>query len=363
MMSTEMALGAMMGQPEMPPVPLSMLEKGMIGAVMATQPVFAGGQIVNGNRLAKVGEEVSRMQKVMSDDEVLFTVEQYFMQVLSLQEKVRTIEEAKKLLDNAREDVNSFYEAGLTTKNDLLKIELKQNELASNQLKVANGLKITQTVLAQYIGVPAATFRLDTVLPAGMMLPFDVRTNHDAALHNRAEYQLLDKNIEANRLQVRMKIGENLPTVAIGAGYNYFSFDRQKPMAMKNDFGMVFATVSVPISAWWGGSHAIKKQKLNVTMAENSKRDAEEMLLIQMQQLWNELEEAFLQMQLAEKAIVVALENVRLTGDYYKAGTGTLTDLLDAQSALQQTRDQHTDAVINYRLKLSEYRQATGQKE
>jgi outer membrane protein TolC len=297
----------------------------------------------------------------MSDDEVLLTVEQYFMQVLSLQEKVRTIEEAKKLLDNAREDVNSFYEAGLTNKNDLLKIELKQNELESNRLKVANGLKITHIVLAQYIGVPAETFRIDTVLPTGMMLPFDVRTNHDAALHSRSEYQLLDKNIEANRLQVRMKIGEHLPTVAVGAVYNFYSFDRGNPMAMKNDFGMVFATVSIPISAWWGGSHAIRRQKLNVTMAENSKRDAEEMLLIQMQQLWNELEEAHLQTQLAEKAISVAMENVRLNSDYYKAGTTTLTDLLDAQSALQHARDQHTDAVIGYRLRLSKYRQATGQ--
>jgi outer membrane protein TolC len=62
-----------------------------------------------------------------------------------------------------------------------------------------------------------------------------------------------------------------------------------------------------------------------------------------------------------EQCRELASENVRLTGD--KAGTVMLTDLLDAQSALQQTRDQHTDAVINYRLKLSEYRQATGQKE
>jgi hypothetical protein len=36
-------------------------------------------------------------------------------------------------------------------------------------------------------------------------------------------------------------------------------------------------------------------------------------------------------------------------------------DKLDAQSALQQARDQHTDALTGYRLKLSRYKQATGQ--
>jgi len=42
------------------------------------------------------------------------------------------------------------------------------------------------------------------------------------------------------------------------------------------------------------------------------------------------VEEAYAQMQLAERAIATALENVRLNDDYYHAGTGLLTDLLDA---------------------------------
>lgn len=96
-------------------------------------------------------------------------------------------------------------------------------------------------------------------------------------------------------------------------------------------------------------------------MAENDKRDAAELLLIQMQQLWNDLEEAYVQIILAEKTIASALENVRLNDDYYKVGTGLLTDLLDAQSALQQARDQYTEATTGYQMKLSRYKQATAQ--
>jgi outer membrane protein TolC len=86
------------------------------------------------------------------------------------------------------------------------------------------------------------------------------------------------------------------------------------------------------------------------------------MLLIQMQQFWNDVEEALQQVHLSEKKIASALENVRLNDDYYKAGTGLLTDLLDAQSTLQQARDQHTEALTIYRMKLSKYKQATGQE-
>lgn len=40
-------------------VPVSFLKNGTIGGVTATMPVFAGGRIVNGNKLAKVGEEAA----------------------------------------------------------------------------------------------------------------------------------------------------------------------------------------------------------------------------------------------------------------------------------------------------------------
>ena len=81
-----------------------------------------------------------------------------------------------------------------------------------------------------------------------------------------------------------------------------------------------------------------------------------------MQLLLNDVEEAAQQVQLADKAIAATLENVRLNTDYYEAGTGLLTDLLDAQNSLQQTRDQYTEAATEYRMKLSRYRQATGQQ-
>lgn len=54
--------------------------------------------------------------------------------------------------------------------------------------------------------------------------------------------------MEAARLQQKLKVGQYLPTVGIGAGYMYHNLlDKDRP------FGMVFATVAIPISDWWGG--------------------------------------------------------------------------------------------------------------
>ncbi|MDR1808878.1 MAG: TolC family protein, partial [Prevotella sp.] len=132
----------------------------MIGA-MAIQPLFAGGQIINGNKLAKVGQEVSRLQKQLSENDVLLATERYFWQIVSLKEKMKTIENSAVMLEHIRSDVNAAVEAGLTTRNDLLRVELEQNRLESGRLKVRNGLQILKMALAQHIGLETDTFDVE----------------------------------------------------------------------------------------------------------------------------------------------------------------------------------------------------------
>lgn len=66
---------------------LSLMKNGVLGGVTATQPVFAGGNILNGNKLAKVGLEASKYQAKLSEEESLLLTEQYYWQIVSLQEK------------------------------------------------------------------------------------------------------------------------------------------------------------------------------------------------------------------------------------------------------------------------------------
>jgi outer membrane protein TolC len=348
------------GNPAQPTAEVGMIKNGIIGAVMATQPLFAGGQIVNGNRLAKAGLEVSKLQAQLSDDEVLLKTEQYYWQLISMKEKLRTIAEAETLLARVRHDVSTSVEAGLTVKTDLLRIELEQNKLKSNRLKAENGLALLKMSMAQHIGAPSDAFEVAPLSSDALPQPAEYFVNHSDALLRLTSYQLLEKNVKVAQLQAKMKIGEHLPTVAVGAVYNYMKFDGGKPTEMKDNFGMLMATVSVPITGWWGGSHAIKKKRLEVQQAVNIRQETEDLLLTQMQHLRNVVAEAYQQTLLAQESIAVAEENVRQNEDHYKAGVSILSDLLDAQNLLQQTRDQYTEAATEYFMKLSEYKNATG---
>lgn len=339
----------------MPGMEMTLVKNGVMGGVTAIQPVFAGGQIWNSNKLAALAVEVSRYQMKQSENEVALTVEQYYWQQVSLQEKRKTISIIESLIDNLYKDVEVAVKAGVANRNELLQVQLKKNSIASDRLKIENNLRLSKMVLAQYIGLPEDDFTIQTALQEALPSPETYRVDPLTALPSTVEYQLLDKNIEANRLQYKLKVGQHMPSVGVGAGYMYHNI-----LDTDHSFGMVFASVSIPLTGWWGGSHAIKKQKLQLKAAEYTRQNSNEQLLIRMQKLWNELEESYKQVNLSEESIRTAEENVRLSTDYYHAGTETLSDLLDAQSLLQQSRDQYTEDYTNYLIRRTQYLQATG---
>lgn len=336
------------------PISVSMMKNGTIAGVTAVQPIFAGGQIINGNKLAKVGEDVSRLQLQLSENEVEKQTEQYYWQLVSLQEKMKTIEAVQTLLADIYKDVDVAVRAGVAMRNDLLQVQLRQNDVESQKLKLNNGISIVRLLLAQYCGLNNTDFGLtyDSKISSSLAQKQD----HSQALLTTAEYQLLNKQVEATKLQRKMEIGKNLPTVGVGAGYNYHNL-------LDNDhtFGMVFATVSVPISDWWGGSHAVKRKKIAQQQAEEQLADNSQLLKIRMQNAWNNVEESRQQLEIAQRSIEQAEENLRLNRDYYKAGTSKMSDLLEAQLLYQQSLERRTDAFADYQNKHLEYRQATGQ--
>lgn len=332
------------------PINVSMVKDGIIAGVTATQPVFAGGKIINSNRLARVGVEASRLQLRLSENEVEQKTEQYYWQLVTLEEKMNTIKAVEELLADIHKDVDVAVRAGLVMRNDLLQVELRQNDIESQKLKLQNGISIVQRLLAQYCGLNS---NIINVKKEDVVASAPVETGGN--LMDLAEYQLLQKQVDAAHLKKLITVGQSMPTVAVGAGYNYYKIND-----MNRNFGMVFATVNVPISDWWGGSHAIKRKKIEQRKAEEELVDKAELLNIRMEKAWNDVTEAYQQLTIAQRSIEQAEENLRLNRNYYKAGTSRMADLLEAQLLYQQARDRQTDAFADYQNKQLEYRIATG---
>ena len=342
---------------------MDMLKSGALANIMVAQPIYAGGQIVNGNKLAALQQEIRKLQYGMTEKQILQSVTEYYWQLASLDANAKTIEAAQAQLVAVHELTENFVDAGVINRNDLLTVELKQQELQSDHLQVDNARELMRMLLAQLCGRADSlqSFTLSLSPLTRVTPPDSVFVSPAKAVLDREELQLAGKAVAAKDLQYKMERGKLLPTVAVGAAGMYDYMHLKGYFKDMSNFNLIgFATVNIPITDWWGGKHSLKKAKLQWQQAENDRQEAQEKLQVDILAAWNNLTEAYAQIEIAKKSVVSAAENLRLQMDQYRAGTSLMSDLLNAVTLDVKAQSSLTSAQAKYQSRLADYRRKTG---
>ena len=332
----------------------SFIQNGVMFNAMVTEPIYAGGRIRNGNKLAKLGIEAAETQTKIKEDEVRLQTETLYWQIVSLQEKIATLDQLDRLLDTLDKDLSGAIEAGLAMPTDQYKLRVKQNESHINRKKLTDGITLLKMAMGQYIGTDWQTMALtDTLGLETEPAVYYQQPNEAVSLRN--ESHLLDLSLRAENLKKKMTLGEALPSLLVGGSASYHTiFENTKPNAM------VFAMLQIPITDWHKTSIKLKKHNLDTEKAENTRRDLTEKMEMQTNQAWFNLEQSWLRISMAQTALHDAEANLKITEDYYEAGLVALSDVLEAQTLLKQSRDELTDSRVEYRINLVKYQQLTG---
>lgn len=363
----------------------SLFQHGVTAGVSAIQPVFMGGKIVAGNKLAKLGVEAAELQAEIAERDLLEQVEESYWLVVGLQDKQRTLEHVTQLLDTVGRLVSSAVEAGLALENDRMQVEVKQAELNRQRIRLESGLRLARRALLQSIGagrVDEAVLPLDVASLDGASEMLDVATLVEAsemldgaALDGASEMldgvaleggtpeeKLLTLQSRAEELKRTMTIADALPKVVVGANYGYSKTDAN---FLRNGLGgwngAVFAMVSVPITGWWETGHKIREQSIRVEQARVEQRDLTEKLALRSQQAYDQMKEAEMLVEQAEQFVKLTANRARLAEVGYRAGTVTISDVLNAQTELLQAENERTDAQITYRVSQRRYKDIANQ--
>ena len=336
---------------------LGIIKKGKTAGIWAVQPIFMGGQIVNGNKLARVGEEAARIKREKTADNVLVETDNMYWKLASLKAMRLSVESAVTMLDSLSVSVKAAVDAGIVVQNELLKVELKRNEYRNSLVDLNNGINLIKMLLAQQIGL-GVTDSIDIAeeIPEAVPeFPYTMFMDGQQAVGNTSDYRLLVKNVEAKVLEKRMKVGEYLPKVGVGAGWFYHDILNQD-----HNFGAVMVTVDIPLSGWWGGSHSIRKKSLELENAKTELADLSQKLEVEIADKWDNVTGSYRKMELSHQDIAQSKENLRITQAYYDAGMNTITDLLDAQALFVESQGNFISAYGSFKLSISQYLNATG---
>ena len=338
---------------------IGLIKRGSSAGLTLIEPVYTGGRISNYNKLAGLQVDARNLQQEVAEDQIVMDTEFLYYKILELHETDKTLDAIEKELENIHQDAINVWENGIVNKNDVLSVELAQDQLSALRVKARNGRNLLRRALAKHIGMPDEDIDVDTTLNKEIIAPERLLVNTQTAVENRSETRLLDLLVEKSVLERKIALADMLPVLAVGATASYSKFTSN----VWNSRMMGFVGVQMPLSSIWSERHEYKRKKIEEQKSKDFRQDKRELISLQIQDAYDNLESTYKQVLIAEKSIRRAEENLRINREHYREGLTTMTVLLDAQRQQQQALTQHTSAVSEYLQAKTRYLILTGRRD
>lgn len=329
-----------------------------MGGVQMEQPVYMGGKILAAYRMSKLGKQMAQLNETMTMTDIILQTDEAYTLMIKAQEMNQVAQSYHTVLVELMKNVQSAYKHGLKSKNDVLKVQVKLNESELGIRKAENSLRLANMNLCHLIGRPLigkVTVSEDFPTVEERM---ELQVND---ITSRPEYALLDKQVEVAKQQVKLSRSELLPQVGIRASYDYLhGLELNEQTLFDGSNFSVMLNVSIPIFHFGERSNKVRAAKARLEQIRLEQVDLNEKMYLELTQAANNLDEARLQVALAERSLEQADENRRISKGEYDAGLEPLSDHLEAQALWQQAYETKVDAHFQLYLNYVKYLKAAG---
>ena len=294
-------------------------EYGVSPMITASQPLYAGGKIRLGKEAAAKGVEIAEEQQALTTAEVILAAESAYWQVVSSREKIKLAEQYARHLDGLYQELNNAYTAGLTYKNDLLRVKVQQNDNKLSLIRTNDAWTLARLNLAQITGLGDST---DFVIPDSVLGDFNketLRSSSGEIMGNRPEIRILQRSLEAGRIQEKILKADFRPTIGLsggglaGFGKQGINLGNPSSNAFAGYYGLV--QLSMPLLDWGQRKQKIKQQQYNITAQQYQLQETKEKISLEVQQAYLQLDESAKRIELSGASLEQAEENLRLSND------------------------------------------------
>lgn len=329
-----------------------------------TQPIYVGGKISTGYKMSKLGEQMAMTNVRLTESEVIYNTDQAYILCIRAKELGDVARSYRSLLQELQKNVDAAVKHGMKTRNDAMKVQVKLNEVELNILRAENAYRLAQMNLAHVCGIPI-TKRIE-VAADGIFSPENFTldgTDEDgnADLSNRPEHVLLDNKSEMARLNVKMVRSEFLPKLVMAAAGNYAHGLKFLDKTLMNNFNAtVGVSLKVPLYHFGEGMNKVRSAKTSYRIAQMEKDDLNEQMQLDILQSRNMLVESMAEVDVTNRSVEQADNNVKMSRQQYEVGTEPLSDLLEAQAMWQQASASAVEARCQYLLSYTKYLKALG---
>jgi outer membrane protein TolC len=334
------------------------------GMVSVTQPIFMGGKLISLYKIASANAEVKDLEYEKAVEDLEIQVDEYYWRVVSVENKYRLAKDYCKLLDTLYRNVGEMVDAGVATRGDLLKVQVKLNEAQMSVTKAENGLALAKMALAQLCGMPInSDFTVEDADLDNLPVLADTAIDMEQVYQNRTEMQMLQQAQIIGKEGVNVARSTFMPNIVANGGYLISNPNLLN--GFEKEFGGMFyggVMVNFPL-AHPTSFHSMKLAKSKQREVEYQTEQAKELIKLQVTQISQQRLVAMKNYLQAESSIQSAEENMRLAQAAFDEGVLGASDLMGAQTAWMKAFSEKIDAAIELKINDLYLNRALGEKQ
>jgi outer membrane protein TolC len=320
----------------------------------ASQVIYAGGAILAGIEMAKIGERIAELDVAKSRQEVRFMLTGYYLDLVKLQNQIQVIDRHIELTNKVLDQMRAREAAGVVLRNDLTRYELQLKQLELTRIRLLDAQSIIHHQLTTALHRDGQTIVPDTLSVNAALAQLEQAASEQLWQSRAAGSHLGIQQAEAaqqlSEQQVKMTRSASIPHIALVAKDEMFGPYTSDLIPVNANVNAWFVGIGLQydLGSLWHNHRAIRKAKTERKAAQERVELAREGVNNGVHAAYTHFLTAFTEVETQEKQVQLADENYALVEKRYNNELALLTDLLDASSMKLQA----DMALVNARVGL-----------
>jgi outer membrane protein TolC len=254
---------------------------------------------------------------------------------------------------------------GLVTMNDVLRLEVQQSNIELKLIEAENNRDLARINFNRIIGFNLdAETEIIAIPTASSEINFSVNDLVKEAKENRKEIKSLENKVMANQESISVANAGWFPSIYL-FGNLYYNKPNQRIMPAKDEFKETWDVgVSLNWDLWnWGFTSAQSDQASEIKLqTEIALSQLNDIIETEVMREFLNYNKAIKKVEVANKSVEQAAENLRLTTDKYDQQLASSSDLIDAQTYLLEAETNLTSAQVSLEISKVKLDKAVGIK-
>lgn len=332
----------------------------MTGSIQLSQLIYSHSYITS-IQLAKKLLDLGTLNIEKNKQDVISDISQMYYLTLLTQLQVKYLSDTYGKLDTMAMIINIQKDNGFIKKTDADRI----NVTRINMLTDISNLKL---MLGQQLNM----LKYFTGMTGNDSIVLDEPSTYDTGItpgdynpEKHIDILMLDKQAQATKLQIRLALSEGMPNLAF---YGSFSKNSQQ-----NEFGKLFSdkkswlgtsliglSLNVPIFAGFQKYFKMKQYRIQYDELLLSRDYTKRLIQTSTENAMNKVLQTRATVKSQQSSVTLANDVFRVVSDLYNKGMSSLTDLLNAETALISSQSSYTQSLVQMKLAEIEYLKSTG---